>query len=126
MKRIHIKEGEVGLWYRHGVLHQILDPGSYKIPGQRTGRDVVELVDVLESIFELDELELDTADESWLVEHGRRADSGRGHHRTQSNQISQGGQIHTGLHLVDCERDGDGQPLFIGRVRLRNSLRLCA
>ncbi len=50
---IRIRQHQLGLWFRHGDLYRVLDPGAHRawrIPG--VGGDSVEIVDLLESRFE--------------------------------------------------------------------------
>jgi regulator of protease activity HflC (stomatin/prohibitin superfamily) len=52
MKRIRIRKHEVGLWFRHGDLEQLLGPGAYWIPGRLIGIDRVTVIDTLRTRFE--------------------------------------------------------------------------
>jgi len=58
LKTIRIRTLELGLWFRHGDLYRVLEPGVYRVPGvwPWTGRDRVEVIDTLRPRFEHERL----------------------------------------------------------------------
>jgi regulator of protease activity HflC (stomatin/prohibitin superfamily) len=58
LKTIRVRTLEVGLWFRHGDLHRVLEPGVYRVPGvwPWSGRDRIEVIDTLRPRFEHDRL----------------------------------------------------------------------
>lgn len=65
LKTIRVRTLEVGLWFRHGELFRVLEPGVYRVPGvwPWAGRDRVEVIDTLHPRFEHDRLRALVRDE---------------------------------------------------------------
>lgn len=51
-KKIYIKKHERGLWFRHGDLVGVLQPGAYRIPFWNLKRDTVSVYDTTRTAFE--------------------------------------------------------------------------
>lgn len=64
-KTIRIRSHELGLWFRHGELHRVLEPGVLRVwgLGYRKRRDDVQVIDTLRPRFEHDMLKVLAQDE---------------------------------------------------------------
>ncbi|NRA56608.1 MAG: slipin family protein [Phycisphaerales bacterium] len=53
LKTIRVRTLELGLWFRHGDLYRVLEPGVYRVPNVRpwSRRDHIEVVDTLRPRF---------------------------------------------------------------------------
>ena len=58
LKTIRVRTLEFGLWFRHGDLYRVLEPGVYRVPNvwPWKGRDRIEVIDTLCPRFEHDRL----------------------------------------------------------------------
>src|SRR5688572_8222378 len=50
-KTVRIKPHERGLWFRHGEFRRLLAPGAYKVAPWNRGRDKIEVVSTLDTLF---------------------------------------------------------------------------
>ena len=50
-KTVRIKPHERGLWFRHGEFRRMLAPGGYKVAPWNRGRDKIEVVSTLDTLF---------------------------------------------------------------------------